>query len=1054
MARFELCSTTRPNKYSTLCRQNSMTNGYLGFRMLSNRIFLWLYLLHLHHLRSGQSIRRQLCTTMIQLIFLYLLCRVLLHHPSIPIWMRILWLNRTSTIRGQIWLSPSTGTLRTTKAITEYTKRELCVLPLLSELLRKSRSFSTTNERLLTTQPTITIQKEASTRISRQQYTSRTHEKQHTGYHKVLSGINGDPSLEYLYQRNPVPTDSRGCYRYQKKRLLLLLENELRQHLAATTPTQWMSYLHRFQMQLSLLGSMQPKRLHTSQTYTANTDNDMGKTVSSLSTTMHPIGTGIDHLASTHRLQLRQQRALRFRAASQLPCAPSLRQHGSTDGPLLSVVHSLAQFTPTPLARPDLFAPPLRQQQQFTAYFRDPLSNAPSLEQHLSVYHFPNPLLPKNEIAPTFFRLQHSINPCNIVAPPAFSLGSLTNPDGPSNILLFDLNTALACESLGNLCDTLIGISNLLFFPYSHWLFSCFDPPGHRWHMGNQLGIYEGISNQVYFPHALVFNSGSIPCINEFQNNNQETVTRAKQKPGQWPTCPIGPGPCFHFDPTRVRKNTTSNGPHSLHMVSSFIRPFRPPPHHMLSCSSLWTILCGDQHWHESDSALQLWTALLWDISTALSVHYDFTSSQAPLDSRSYGRCTDCTYEELDRYSCTGISEDYYVHRSSGCNSPPFLTTFISPECQSKPPFTTQESVDSPHSLLSFTTYGLSFSQLQTLLHNHHLHQCILFPHLMDWLSHLSHLTDSTGIFYYNHHWYTYTHSQRQIQVLVSSRQDPLLPLLTTLIQALPCFSTFSLTLYFAPPTPRGLCGLTAISVLQYLLQFSTTTFPMVQRNGNALFWNDMSAISELHSLYESFLEITNKHFMFGPVGYMETTESSDLEDNVFNTTDTMSPSLPSLLSNTFGIPLIPPNFSHEPITYCLHLTDSELADQLDFGSFLEQRIVYFHFDQSLHMDCFHLQDTTPPETFSSKWEEIYPCYPSSYIQKLMLWDNFLQTWTPSSSALIDTISTNCHLRIHFHTKWVHIDIPLIKRSVRVEITPLWTIQHIVDTLRNYLRTL
>ena len=318
----------------------------------------------------------------------------------------------------------------------------------------------------------------------------------------------------------------------------------------------------------------------------------------------------------------------------------------------------------------------------------------------------------------------------------------------------------------------------------------------------------------------------------------------------------------------------------------------------------------------------------------------------------------------------------------------------------------------------------------------------------MDWLCHLSHLTDSTGIFYYNHHWYTYAHSQRQLQVLVSNRQDPILPLLAAFIQTLPCYHTFSLTPYFAPPTPHGLRGLMAISVLQHLHQFSATTFPMVQRNGNALYWKDLSAIAELHSIYKSFLGINNKLFTFGPVGYMETNEIPELEENVFNITDTMSPSLPSLLSNTFGIPLIPPNFSHEPITYCLHLPDSELADQLDFGSFLEQRIVYFHFDQSLHMDCFHLQDTVPPETFSSKWEEIYPCYPSSYIQKLLLWDNFLQTWTPSSFALIDTISTNCHLRIHFHTKWVHIDFPLTKRSFRVEITPLWTIQHIVDTLR------
>ena len=872
-----------------------------------------------------------------------------------------------------------------------------------------------------------------------------TYDGVHMAYWKHL--LDPDTTSGLTTSSRPDSYEPKGQCRRLRQQMRTQLDTLLRQHLCYHPLRDWTRHIDQAIAMATLCDSMHfsrpSQRLPTQQTRSSSFESTAPQAQHDT------IGTGIDHFKITHRLQKRRQRRLQFeqhleehlsRNVTPSLRAPFLRQHQG----------SLA-FHDTAL----LFTAPLLRQQ----FIRG--RSAPLLRQHipyLSVHSnpFADHLSQPSAIAPSFWQQHLSIPFCYIGLYPNCWNCSLTHPDGPGNILLFDVQTTFDYGSLGNLIDLPTcgivtplyfpychSLSHLLSFPYSHWLFSCFDLPGHRRHMGNQLGIYGGISNQDYFPHALVFKSGHIPCINEFQNNNQETVKRAKQKPGHWPTCPIGPGPCFHFDPTRVRKNTNSKGPHSLHLISSFIRPFRPPPHHMFSF-----ILCRDHHWHDSDSALHLWTALLWDISTALSVHYDSTSSQAPLDPRSYGCCTDRTYEQLDRYSCTGISEDYYVHRSSGCHSPPFLTTFISPDCQPKPPFLTPKSIDSPHSFLSFTTYGLSLSQLQTLLHNHHLHQCILFPNLMDWLCHLSHLSDSTGIFYYNHHWYTYAHSQRQIQVLVSSRQDPILPLLTTLIQALPCFYTFSLTLYFAPPTPRGLCGLTAISVLQYLLQFSATTFPMVQRNGNALFWNDMSAISKLHSIYESFLEITNKHFLFGPIGYMETTESSDLENNVFNTTDTMSPSLPSLLPNTFGISLIPPNFSHEPLTYCLHLTDSELADQLDFGSFLEQRIVYFHFDQSLHMDCFHLQDTTPPETFSSKWEEIYPCYPSSYIQKLLLWDNFLQTWTPSSSALIGTISTNCHLRIHFHTKCVHIDFPLIKRSFRVEITPLWTIQHIVDTLR------
>ena len=274
---------------------------------------------------------------------------------------------------------------------------------------------------------------------------------------------------------------------------------------------------------------------------------------------------------------------------------------------------------------------------------------------------------------------------------------------------------------------------------------------------------------------------------------------------------------------------------------------------------------------------------------------------------------------------------------------------------------------------------------------------------------------------------------------------------LSSLLLSKPSLVSTLFLFFLAPPTPYGLCGLTSISALQYLHRMPATALPTVQRTGSTFFWSAMGAISELHCIYERFLEKTGKHFTFGPIGYMETEEVSDLNISIFNTTDTMSPQVPSLLPNTFGIPLIPPNFSHEPITYCLHLTDAELVDHFDLQSLIDQRIVYFHFDQSLHMNYFHLQETTPPQTFCSQWEEIYTCYPQSCIQKLLLWDTFLQTWTPSTFEQVDAITTTCHLRIHFHTKWIHVDFPLTKRSFRVEITPLWTTQQIVETLQTTL---
>ena len=218
----------------------------------------------------------------------------------------------------------------------------------------------------------------------------------------------------------------------------------------------------------------------------------------------------------------------------------------------------------------------LRQQQQVTACLSDPLSNAPGLGRHFSTCHFTNPLLPENGIAPTSFRLQHSFILCNIVVPPVFSLCSLTNPDGPSNILLFDLTNTLANESMGNPHNILTGISNPLFFPYSHWLFSRFEQLRHRRHMGNPSNIYGGISNHVHFPHAFVSNSSSLPWITEFQNVSQETVKRAYKNQGQWPTRPIGPGHQFHV-PTRVQEDMYSKGPHSFHLISPIIRPIKAP---------------------------------------------------------------------------------------------------------------------------------------------------------------------------------------------------------------------------------------------------------------------------------------------------------------------------------------------------------------------------------------------------------------------------------------------------------------------------------------------
>ena len=362
-----------------------------------------------------------------------------------------------------------------------------------------------------------------------------------------------------------------------------------------------------------------------------------------------------------------------------------------------------------------------------------------------------------------------------------------------------------------------------------------------------------------------------------------------------------------------------------------------------------------------------------------------------------------------------------------------------------------QSKLDLDPSPFHLTSYGISYSQMQVLLSLHNLTFCHLFRDCLDWLTQLVTPNETQGIFFHNSHWYAYSQDRHRVHVLLKNNNDPLRTLLMELTSLDSPFHTLSFCFYYAPPTPRGLCGLVAMSSLCCLIG-QQTQLPALQLFGYTLHWRHNTAVRELHIHYASIVESTNKHFSCGPIGFMDNENPDDSCNDPFTITDTMSPQVPNLHPDTFSIPLISPNFSHEPITYNLHLTDSELADFQDIQTIVHQRFVYFHFDQSLSMNYFHLKDTTtPPQLFSDKWNEFYPCYPQSCIKKILLWDNFLQTWSPTDLTQIDRLPQTNHLRIHFHTRWLHVDFPLIKRSFRIEITPVWTVQHVIDSLQTAL---
>ena len=633
---------------------------------------------------------------------------------------------------------------------------------------------------------------------------------------------------------------------------------------------------------------------------------------------------------------------------------------------------------------------------------------------------------------------------------------SLTHPDGPGNVLLFDTRTLDGCGSLGNSLTTLTGISRLVCFPYSHS------------HLSTVVSL-DVLINKI----------------------TQETVTRAEKIRRKRPQRPLGPGHSHIFPPTRVYNTTDSERPTSFHYgSSSIIRPLRPPPQNLVlpfvtshgftdigytSCHQRFSF--NKRHTMTLDlTSLQMVAFDIWQQflllrhstipgitlspSTTPSLAApmgEYTtgkefSTQQPVGSTSHTQQTSCQdrLTPWSKISTCGQAQDRpFVQRFPERDSSSLpLPSLPSPSSSLYPP---QSKFDLDPSPFHLTSYGISYSQMQVLLSLHNLTFCHLFCDCLDWLTQLVTPNETQGIFFHNSHWYAYSQDHHRVHVLLKNNNDPLHTLLMELTSLNSPFHTLSFCFYYAPPTPRGLCGLVAISSLCCLIG-QQTQLPALQLFGYTLHWQHNTAVRELHIHYASIVESTNKHFSCGPIGFMDVENPDDSCNDPFTITDTMSPQVPSLHPDTLSIPLISPNFSHEPITYNLHLTDSELADFQDIQTIVDQRFIYFHFDQSLSMNYFHLKDTTtPPQLFSDKWNEFYPCYPQSCIKKILLWDNFLQTWSPTDLTQIDRLPQTNHLRIHFHTRWLHVDFPLIKRSFRIEITPVWTVQHVIDSLQTAL---
>ena len=911
---------------------------------------------------------------------------------------------------------------------------------------------------------------------SKHVYQFSTYDGQHSAYWRYLLDMDKNSGL--LTASTTRPIDDKGRCRVQKQQLRTNIDTFIKQSLWSHAPHHWTTYIDQAIALTSLCDSI--STASAKQTEPTAQHGSMG-----LGTSSYPIGTGIDHFSLTHRLQRRQQRALCFvqrRKSQRAPEFWPLDFHTSHHAHLLHkhIAHV-----------------------QHNAYLTNShTSCAPTLRLHRHGVVLDD-LLHETAIAPVVFR-QHQVSDTlwDVLykdgtlssdvenAPLHFGphnlwesfinshfVSTTIHPDGPSNVLLYDILHANFSEHMGNSSSVSSGIFTSPFYS-PHVLV---DYPGvinahnlqrHYFpltilpadltfsgseltrHMGNLLPIYFGIfsphfSSHVYVPFANSFGQDMLKRPQQ-ESNPQDRPNLLSFGPGDFNThldqrqpqyFPSGPGVTdYHEYQEAERRAKRCIALHYLYWLSE-------PPHDdplisfshgtFDSISVFRCALTGPPHAVPRPAeSFEWYSATIWQDALLPGAH---TAMSLALDSPTRNMPT-----TRSKISTCEKPQDHSLVQSFSERDP----SLPSPSSSLYPP---QSKLDLDPSPFHLTSYGTSYSQMQVLLSLHNLTFCHLFRDCLDWLTQLVTPNETRGIFFHNSHWYAYSQDRHRVHVLLKNNNDPLHTLLMELTSLDSPFHTLSFCFYYAPPTPRGLCGLVAISSLCCLIG-QQTQLPALQLFGYTLHWRHNTAVRELHIHYASIVESTNKHFSCGPIGFMDTENPDDSCNDPFTITDTMSPQVPSLHPDTFSIPLIPPNFSHEPITYNLHLADSELADFQDIQTIVDQRFIYFHFDQSLSMNYFHLKDTTtPPQLFSDKWNEFYPCYPQSCIKKILLWDNFLQTWSPTDLTQIDRLPQTNHLRIHFHTRWLHVDFPLIKRSFRIEITPVWTVQHVIDSLQTAL---
>ena len=349
---------------------------------------------------------------------------------------------------------------------------------------------------------------------------------------------------------------------------------------------------------------------------------------------------------------------------------------------------------------------------------------------------------------------------------------------------------------------------------------------------------------------------------------------------------------------------------------------------------------------------------------------------------------------------------------------------------------------------------GLFSSHIYALFDQYQM-DCTIDDSLYDWVLRILSSNNAHGVFHYDDHWYPYVQLFSEIHLVLPSTHN--LNLIMFLYQLFRTLQSSPPTLYYyqAPPTPHGLCGLSAVHILRWALHSTSPDLLLLGIDSKGLYWSDPSTISRLFLQHRGLLDYTSKHFLFGALGFMKshsatpTSSDNDESPHPFDFRTVQQPHFSQHPFPLIDVPLSSPELPQTPITISLYPDDQELAQQDNLTTYLNQFIVYVHIAQTLQFQSFTI---TPQQSFIHEWHKQFPGYNIQLIDIVLVWNSHHTTWVRTDFSEIEqtvtkAVTGTCHLRIVFHSREIHVAFPLLKRIYNIAILPTFTTTQITSQI-------